>query len=137
MYTGRAWEILLVVGDGFLSRSYLALCMLKLHVVKHMPGTRAWYFAATPQQAAQDSVDAMRSGDPSSSKATRRRSQRKRTTYFTRTQTPGHLHTLGCLVPSALRASARGRDERWLVRVPGPTRDGRCAEACGRVLRGA
>jgi hypothetical protein len=39
--------------------------------------THAWYFAATPQQAAQDSVDAMRSGDPSSSKATRRRSQRK------------------------------------------------------------
>ena len=45
------------------------------------------------------------------------------------------MHTLGCLVPSALRASARGRDERWLVRVPGPTRDGRCAEACG--VRGA
>ena len=55
----------------------------------------------------------------------------------TQTHGPGHLHTLGCLVPSALRASARGRDERWLVRVPGPTRDGRCAEACGRVLRGA
>ena len=28
------------VGHGFLSRSYLALCMLKLHVVKHMPGLR-------------------------------------------------------------------------------------------------
>ena len=120
-----------VVGHGFLSRSYLALCMLKLHVVKHKPGLRQRLSRPlrTPWMRCVVGTKATRHGGASASQGAQARARTTYFTEFTRTQThgPGHLHTLGCLVPSALRASARGRDERWLVRVPGPTRDGRFA----------